>query len=203
MYKVFINDKPIILTDSLLESDDFLQDNFENIFLDEVIHKLKNESLEGVILLCKDLQNCWNQFQSHFLKVVAAGGLVVNEKNEFLFIYRGNKWDLPKGRIEEGENLEQTAIREVQEECGLTSNTLQGFLLTTYHVFYHHNSQRLKETHWYLMNAPSNDTLKPQLEEGITKVAFKDEMKTYKALQNTYANIKLVFEAYRAKINSY
>lgn len=196
MYKVFINDKPIILADSLIENADFLHFSFDNVNLDEIVHKLKFESLNGVILLCRDLDTSWNQFQNHFKKVVAAGGLIMNEKKEFLFIFRGQKWDLPKGRIEEGEHLKQTAIREVKEECGLTSVDLDYFLLTTYHLFFQDHQQKLKETHWYLMHTHSTEKLTPQLEEGITQVAFKNQRETHKALENTYANIKLVFESY-------
>lgn len=199
MYKVFINDKPIILTDSLDKNDDYLQFSYENIVLDEILYKLKYESLKGIVLICKDLQNNWTQFQSNFKKVVAAGGLVINEKNEFLFIYRGKKWDLPKGRIEHGENIEETAIREVQEECGLKSVELKDYLITTYHLFYQNHKQKLKETHWYLMKTSSKETLAPQIEEGITKVEFKNQTDTKDALENTYANIHLVFESYDAK----
>lgn len=199
MYKVFINDKPIILTDSMIKTSNFLHFSFENAVLDEVIHKLKYESLDGVVLLCKELDSCWQHFVSHFKKVVAAGGLVVNQKKEFLFIYRGNKWDLPKGRIEEGESLEQTALREVEEECGTQNLELQNYLLTTYHLFSHKNRQKLKETHWYLMQTNSEQNLTPQWEEGITQVAFKNTQEKEAALENTYANIKLVFEAYFEK----
>lgn len=196
MYKVFINDKPIILTDSLVEMNNFFLSSFENVVLEEIIHKLKFETIEGVILHCKDLQYCWTIFKSHFVVVIAAGGLVVNHKNEFLFIYRGNKWDLPKGRIEENENLEQTAIREVEEECGISNLEVQQFLTTTFHIFYQDHIQKLKETHWYLMSVEANQTLTPQLEEGITDVAFKDHNQTKIALQDTYANIQSVFEKY-------
>ncbi len=199
MYKVFINDKPIILTDSLLKTSNFLHFSFENSAVEEIIHKLKFESLKGVALICNDLEKNWKEFQSHFVKVIAAGGLVCNEKDEFLFIYRGNKWDLPKGRTEIGEKLEQTAVREVQEECGLKHIELKNYLLTTYHLFFHNKQQRLKKTHWYSMKTSSNEVLTPQLEEGITKVEFKNQEQTKVALKNTYANIKLVFEKFQSE----
>lgn len=198
MYKVFINDRPIILTDSLIKTSNFLHFSFENTILEEIVEKLKFKSLKGAVLLCKDLNKNWNDFQKHFTKVVAAGGLVLNEKKEFLFIYRGNKWDLPKGRVEHGEQLEETAVREVQEECGLKALDLQHHLLTTHHLFFQEREHKLKETHWYLMNTNSREHLKPQLEEGITEVRFKNSIETEKALQNTYANIKLVFESYHS-----
>ncbi len=199
MYKVFINDKPIILTDSLVKTINFLHFSYENSVLDEIVHKLKFESLDGAVLVCKDLESSWNHFQTHFKKIVAAGGLVLNEKNEFLFIFRGYKWDLPKGRIEDGENIEETAVREVQEECGLNQIALHEFLITTYHLFFQNKQHKLKETHWYLMNTNSNETLIPQVEEGITEVVFKNKAQTDEALKNSYANIRLVFEKFHSE----
>ncbi len=195
MYKVFVNDKPIILTDKLQKTLDFPYCQYGELVLDEAVHKLQNENLNGIIFICKDLQESWSNFQSHFSKVVAAGGLVVNEQQEFLFIYRNDKWDLPKGGVEKGENIEEAATREVQEECGIHNVKLDRFLLTTYHIFYQDYEYKLKETHWYLMRSTPKEILIPQLEEGITEVIFKNYEQTQTALQNTYANIKLVFDA--------
>lgn len=196
MYKVFMNDKPIILTDSLQNEKGFEVYDFERVVLDEILHKLKKDKTQGVILFCRDLQQCWKRFQTHFKVVNAAGGLVVNEKEEFLFIYRGNKWDLPKGRIEENESIETTAIREVEEECGVYELSLDRFLLTTYHLFFQNKQNKLKVTDWFLMNTNYQGTLTPQIEEGITIAEFKNETDTQEALKNTYANIHLVFETY-------
>ena len=198
MYKVFVNDKPIILTDSQQNEIGFQVYNYENVVIDEILHKLRKDWLDGVILFCKDLPSCWLSFLCHFKVIKAAGGLVLNQKNEFLFIYRGNTWDLPKGRIEKGESIETTAVREVEEECGIEGLKLDRFLLTTYHIFSHKNQNRLKETHWFLMHSNFKGELTPQVEEGITITEFKDEEATLEALKNTYANIHLVFEAYQA-----
>lgn len=195
MYKVFVNDKPIILTDKLQKALDFPYYQYGELVLDEAVHKLQNENLNGIIFICKDLQESWRNLESHFTKVIAAGGLVINEQKEFLFIYRNDKWDLPKGGVEKGENIEEAAIREVQEECGIHNVKLDQFLLTTYHIFYQDYEYKLKETHWYLMRSTSKEILIPQLEEGITEVIFKNHEQTQVALQNTYANIKLVFDA--------
>lgn len=198
MYKVFINDKPIILTDSPQIGIDFQVYDFENVVPEEIIHKLKKNMIPGVILFCRNLSEAWHRFQQHFNVVKAAGGLVLNTENEFLFIYRGSKWDLPKGRIEGNETVENTAIREVEEECGISGLHLERFLITTYHVFFQGEKTKLKETHWFLMNSNYTGELIPQLEEGITIAEFKDEKETAEALKNTYANIHLVFESYRA-----
>ena len=127
--------------------------------------------------------------------VTAAGGLVLNPQKEILFIYRNGIWDLPKGMIEKGETLETTALREVVEECGIENLSIDQFLTTTYHYFYR-NEKCLKKTHWFLMHSNFEGVLQPQEEEGITEVVFKNKKATLKALQNSYTNIKLVYNKY-------
>ena len=202
MYKVFINDKPIILTDSLLVESDFKLFHYKNTFVPEILHKLTEGSLKGIVLYSENLQESWEDFKTHFKVITAAGGLVVNQNNEFLFIFRGNKWDLPKGRIEKGENIEETALREVEEECGIHELQLNTFLLTTYHIFFHNKKGKLKETYWYLMNTSFDKKLTPQLDEGITIAEFKIKESVAEALTNSYANIHLVFDAYNQKQHS-
>ena len=198
MYKVFINDRPIILTDSQQNGLDYQVYDFENVVIEEIVHKLRKNMLLGAILYSKNLLQDWQLFTSKFKVVKASGGLVVNDKKEFLFIYRGSRWDLPKGRIENNESIETAAIREVEEECGIKNLQLDRFLITTYHLFYQNDRYKLKETHWFLMRSNYEGALTPQLEEGITIAEFKDEENTKEALKNTYSNIHLVFEACKA-----
>ena len=124
----------------------------------------------------------------------AAGGLVQNENKEILFIYRFEKWDLPKGKIEKGESKKKAAKREVEEECGVNELKISGKLQNTYHIFQRKNCEILKVTYWYSMNTTYSGTLQPQIEEGITKVIYKNKEDVKKALENTYGNIKLLFE---------
>ncbi|CAM1339810.1 NUDIX hydrolase [Tenacibaculum aestuarii] len=196
MYKVFVNDKPIIFTTSIKNEADFPVYIYKNTIIEELIYKLKVGKIEGVYLYSNNLAEVWLEFKEKFKVIVAGGGLVLNDNNEVLFIYRGSKWDLPKGRIEEGEGIEETAIREVEEECGIENLTIQRKLIDTYHLFVMDNEYRLKETHWYLMHSDYDGELIPQLEEGITEVAFKDEKATQEALKNSYANIQLVYNSY-------
>lgn len=200
MYKVFVNDKPIILSTSLQKEEGFATYNYKNTVIEELIHKLSSKKCSGIFLFSTNLDKDWKNFCKNFKVITAAGGLVVNSKKQILFIYRGDKWDLPKGRIEEGESLEETAIREVEEECGISNLTIENFLLKTYHVFYHGKERRIKETFWYLMRSDYEGELIPQLEEGITKVVFKETKEVEDALQNSYANIKLVYENYLNKM---
>lgn len=196
MYKVFVNDKPIIFTTSLKSEEDYPVYIYKNTIIEELIYKLKVGKLNGVYIYSSNLVEDWLDFKVKFKVITAAGGLVLNENKKVLFIYRGNKWDLPKGRVEEGENLEEAAIREVEEECGIEKLIINRKLLVTYHLFMHQNKYRLKQTHWYLMFSSYEGSLTPQLEEGITKAQFKDEEETHKALQNTFANIIMVYESY-------
>jgi ADP-ribose pyrophosphatase YjhB (NUDIX family) len=199
MYKVFINERPIILIDSLFEESDLNILHYNNINISEVIHKLKTGKARGFTVFCDDLEKCWIDFKSNFNLIRAAGGLVLNSQKEFLFIFRGSKWDLPKGKIEKGEQIKETALREVEEECGISKLSLGEFLITTHHVFFHNNKSKLKETYWFEMETKSNEVLIPQLDEGITIAMFKNKEETVKALKNSYENIRLVFETYYQK----
>lgn len=196
MYKVFVNDKPIIVTSWLPKGDVFTVYHIKNVTIDEILHKLGTDILQGVFLLSDNLEEDWKLFLQNFKVVKAAGGLVVNSKNELLFIFRGGKWDLPKGHIEKGEGKKDAAIREVEEECGITDLTLDKFLTTTYHTYIQKSELCLKVTHWYLMFSDYSEELTPQLEEGITKVIFKNKQDSEFALKNSYANIRLVYNAF-------
>lgn len=197
MYKVFVNDKPIFLISSLPNEEDFPIYSFKDAVIEELLHKLKTNKLQGVYLYSYSIEKDWELFCAYFKVVTSAGGLVVNSKKELLFIFRGNKWDLPKGHIEKGETKEIAAVREVEEECGITNIFLGDFLLDTYHIYYQNGDVCLKKTHWFLMCSDYSGVLTPQLEEGITKVVFKDEKAVTKALLNSYGNIYLVYEAYK------
>jgi len=196
MYKVFVNDKPIILTDSLKNDNNYPVYIFNEVVIAEILHKLKRGNTSGVNLFCSNLASNWTTFKKEFKVVYAAGGLVTNPHKEILFIYRSNVWDLPKGRTEVGESIEETAVREVEEECGAQDLKLIKPLLITHHLFYMDNIQQMKITHWFLMKADFQKNLKPQLEEGITQVLFKNKREVQEAMKNTYANIKLVLDAY-------
>lgn len=195
MYKVFINEKPIIITSSSKKVNNFPVHILKNIVLDEIIHKLRYKNIKGINLYTPDLEEGWQYFLSLIQVVKASGGLVMNDKNEFLFIYRNGIWDLPKGRIEKGESTEVAAIREVEEECGIFNLSIKKKLTTTYHIYFQ-DKNKLKLTHWFLMHSDYKGVLKPQIEEGITEVSFKKESEVLEILEQSYANIKLVYASY-------
>lgn len=195
MYKVFVNEKPIIITSSSQKENNYPVYILKNIVLDEIVHKLRNKSIKGVYLYNPDLEEGWQYFLSQIKVVEAAGGLVKNDENHFLFIFRNGIWDLPKGRIEKGESTQTAAIREVEEECGIYNLNIEKPLTKTYHIYFE-GKNKLKLTHWFLMHSNYNKPLTPQLEEGITKVGFKKPSEIEKIIAKSYANIKLVYDSY-------
>jgi 8-oxo-dGTP pyrophosphatase MutT (NUDIX family) len=196
MYKVFVNDKLIIITSSLKKENNFPVYDFQNIVFDDVLQKLKSKTIKGINLYSFDLEKDWLVFLQNMQVISAAGGLVLNPKKEVLFIFRNNYWDLPKGKIEKGESVETAAIREVEEECGIFNLSIVKKLITTYHIYFY-KGIKLKETHWFLMLSDFNEPLIPQTEEGITAVCFKNETQVHEALKNTFENIKLVYDTYK------
>ena len=193
MYKIFVNDCPIILTVNKNISTKLKKVNFSDVDVLDIIQDIFDNNLNGIFLICNNLDDCWSQFQSNFKIQKAAGGKVLNSKNEVLFIYRFDKWDLPKGKIEDGESIRECAIREIEEECGVEELQIVRELETTFHIFEYKQKLILKITYWFLMNTNFQGPLIPQEEEGIEKAIFKNHEETEIALENTYENIKLLF----------
>ncbi len=191
-YKIYLNNKAIILTDNIDESNKNVY-AFATVNIDKIISKLQNTSLEEAYLYHPNLQEAWQKFQTHFDVIEAAGGIVENDEKKYLFIYRNGKWDLPKGKMEAGEAPDETAIREVKEECGIQNIVIDHFLLDTYHLFTENKKKRLKITHWYKMREQDKSPLIPQIEEGIEKVEWIDVLSNDIPLANSYENIKLLF----------
>ena len=124
-------------------------------------------------------------------KVLAAGGVVVNEENEMLFIYRHSKWDLPKGHVEKDESFEDCALREVKEETGIVNLYINRFIGTTEHEYFdsYLDTDAIKETHWFEMRSGKNESLLPQAEEGIEWIRWIPKEDVFLFLKNSYKNI--------------
>lgn len=190
MYKVFVNDKPLVLTTIKEEETFFKNYKLKSVNLFKVIRKLNNTALQEVRLIHKNEKKLLKRFLKKLPNVIAGGGKVYNQNGEILFIYRNDKWDLPKGKVEGNENIQATAIREVEEETGVTGLEIVKPLETTYHIFKRNGRYKIKITYWFEMKTSFSGELYPQEKEGITKVKWLNEKKTQKALNNSYANIK-------------
>ena len=146
-------------------------------------------------VLCKDAKAFLKQVKQSVTVIEAAGGLVKNENRDLLFIYRNDKWDLPKGKIEKGETIREAAVREVEEECNIVVNKLGKKICKTYHVYIYKDEVVLKKTHWYKMKAKGQNKLKPQKEEGITDVRWFKPNDIDAILANTFPSILDVLAA--------
>ena len=138
--------------------------------------------MDGVEISCQDPTREWNVFQQHFKNMSVAGGLVLNQKNELLVIYRLGKWDLPKGKLEEGEDIKSCALREVEEECHVFDLKIIKEMPSSYHCYMTRKGKwMLKRTHWFLMESSEKSTLIPQKDEGIESVDWfdKNQMKVF------------------------
>jgi hypothetical protein len=196
MYKVFINDKVICFVNNAENYNSLFKGLVLNFFTPSltpfIIDLLCNDDkTEVVIIEVEDFCNAFIAFQSYFTIIKAAGGIVNNDKNEKLFIYRLEKWDLPKGKMEGRESIEDTAIREIEEECGISNLTITKQLKDTYHIYKLKDKNILKQTYWFDVSSSFKGALVPQLEEGITKVEWLNgEQINEKVIGNTYASIK-------------
>ncbi|MCF1192567.1 NUDIX domain-containing protein [Mangrovimonas sp. AS39] len=190
MYKVFVNDKPIVLTTKVEKETDFKNYLLNSVNVNKVIRELNKTSLKEVRLIHKNKDKLLKKFLKKLPNVIAGGGKVYNESGEVLFIYRNDKWDLPKGKAEKKESIEETAIREVEEETGVLGLEIIKPLQITYHIFKRNGRNRIKVTHWFEMKTSYTGHLNPQENEGITKVSWLSEQEAEKAMENSYANIR-------------
>jgi 8-oxo-dGTP pyrophosphatase MutT (NUDIX family) len=194
MYKVFVNDKPLFLTNEIQKETDFQLFLLESIDIKELIIKIFKNKVDKAFLYHPDEKEILKKLKSKIPVEKAGGGLVYNQNNEVLFIFRNKKWDLPKGGIEKGEEIEDTAIREVEEETGVTGLKITKKLPKTYHIFKRNGRYKLKITHWFEMKTSYKGVMLPQANEGIEKVEWKNKAEIEMALKNSYENIKLLFE---------
>ena len=193
MYKVFVNDKPITLTTKVEQETDFKNYLLNTVHIGKVIKDLNTTSLKEVRLIHKDEDKLLKKFLKKLPNVVAGGGKVFNDHGDILFIYRNDKWDLPKGKIETHESIQRGAMREVEEETGVSGLAIKKSLNTTYHIFKRNGRYKIKITYWFEMYTSFHGVLFPELNEGITKAKWLGKKKVDKALKNSYANIRELF----------
>ena len=193
MYKVFVNDIPIIVSTKKEIGEKYTAFPLKTVRLKKVVRKIMKGKLIYVNLYHHDEKKLLKLLLKKMKVVTAAGGMVVNQNKEILFIYRNHRWDLPKGKTEKKESIQDAAIREVEEETGVEGLEITKFITRTYHVFKRKGKLRLKETHWFEMYTEYDGELIPEESEGIKKVKWKNFEKSQKALRKSYANIKMLF----------
>lgn len=180
-YKIYVNGRPVFLgTPDTIGEMGLLP--AENIYVAPYLGKRKtikqyldlldkNADVSLVALYAENAERLWDDFQSCFRPLEAAGGVVCNERGELLVFFRRGSWDLPKGKIDPGETPEQAAVREVQEETGLQNVTPGGFLTHTWHTYTEKGERILKKTWWYRMQTTDSRVV-PQTEEDIEEIRW-------------------------------
>ncbi len=204
MYKIYINDNILILKDTQdVQKNDFPDGSLLAPYNGKVktlfsyIDMLeKSASFRTVVLHFSDIKQLWKDFKSLFNIIKASGGVVRNENEQLLFIFRRGLWDLPKGKIEKNEKKKAAALREVEEETSVKKLTLETNLTKTWHVYRTNSKKRvLKKTYWYIMQAPKQKLI-PQAKEDITEAKWMSLEKFEKSNLQTYASILEVLNAY-------
>jgi 8-oxo-dGTP pyrophosphatase MutT (NUDIX family) len=194
MYKVFFNERIVYLTQDFLKSFQEYQGLFykyreKNELRELLLVFLALKTIDQLFVCHPDVEKLMQDFRSCFRYVEAAGGLVRNSADSVLFINRFDKWDLPKGKIEEGESARETSLREVEEECGISGMKIVSELQPTYHTYFDKSLPHLKKTRWFEMLYEGNVTPRPQKEEFITRIVWAREKDLKIIKKNTYPSI--------------
>lgn len=196
---IFFNEKPIYLTNTLSEElillstqPEVFYSNNQPLATAQFLQQIKSASITSCIILGSNFTAIKKTFFDLFTPIVAAGGIVQNTNKELLFIYRRGKWDLPKGKQDDGETIETCAQREIEEETGVTQLTLKRKVGETYHIYEDAEKVYLKTSHWFYFTTDSPHTLTPQAEEQITEVKWVNTQNIKQPIANTYSSIKAI-----------
>ena len=204
MYKVFLNDRRITLIPKDQHGTQLLEDEiFEvesNEVMKEIINLFLKQEKENIVISGLRLENIWETFRSFFENIKAAGGVVKKEQS-LLFIYKRGKWDLPKGKIDQGETPKQAAIREVMEECGIRPDRITKSLPVTWHLYQSPYNERkgqwiLKETCWFEMEYSGNERPRPEKGEDIEKTNWIKTGELERIYPHTYPSIVEMLKNY-------
>ena len=196
--KIYFDDKPVYLCDEIDKELNEILHHPDAVFIDEIsnaalkslLHEIVKPEFHAGVVWNNDLEKLKKAFFKNFTQIEAAGGIVQNEKKELLFIFRLDKWDLPKGKMEKGEDAETCAVREVEEETGVTKLKLKKKAGETYHTYNAFGKHFLKTTHWFYITCSSKQKLVPQTEEHIDLIKWVKTTDIKEPLKNTYASIK-------------
>ncbi|MCO5268942.1 MAG: NUDIX domain-containing protein [Brumimicrobium sp.] len=200
MYKVFIDNTFISFRKSFFYKTDIPEEflpALQTEKLEEFLNYINSKaSDEPILTLSPNPSHALRSFFKNFRWIEAAGGIVRNTKtNKSLFMIRHGKWDIPKGKIEEGESIEEAAKREITEECGIQHLEITKELSPTYHVYHAYGDFWIKKTYWYVLETEETE-VNPQSEEGISSIEWLDADEISKVEENTYASILDVIAEY-------
>lgn len=202
-YKIYVNGRPVFLgTPETIGELGLLP--AKNVYVAPYVGKRKsirqyldlldkNAEVQLVALYAENAERLWEDFQSCFRALEAAGGLVFNDKNELLVFFRRGSWDLPKGKIDPGETPEQAAVREVQEETGLQNVALGDFLAHTWHTYTQKGERILKKTWWYRMQTTDHQVI-PQIEEDIEEIRWVHPAEWLASGPSVYGSVRELIE---------
>lgn len=202
--KIYFGEKPVFLCDEIDEHIKEILHHPDAVFIDEIsspavkslLHEIKKEEFHAGVMLDSNFASLKSAFFKHFTLIEAAGGIVQNDKKDLLFIYRLDKWDLPKGKMEEGETAAICAIREVEEETGVINLALKKKIGETYHTYDAYGKHFLKTTHWFNMVCQGEQKLIPQTEEDITEIKWVATKDIKAPMANTYPGIKDILSTF-------
>ena len=189
--KIYFGENLLLLSESLPENTHWALrwNNPSDADLQGIIARLQQGNLKNALIVSGNLNGLLSSLTKHFKVVQAGGGLVFDRIGRVLLIFRRGKWDLPKGKLEEEENIEACALREVSEETGLVHIHARNFLGITRHAYEEKDDLILKETHWYVMDYRGNDELIPQAEEDIERAEWVSPKDLAPYLNNTFPSI--------------
>jgi 8-oxo-dGTP pyrophosphatase MutT (NUDIX family) len=198
MYKVFFNDRELFLTDDFSSNFQVRYGLFfkykEEDDLEEIIDIYSKVSrINTLFIFHYDIEQLRNDFRKCFINIDAAGGVVKNNQDEYLLIYRRGKWDLPKGKLDKGENYQQAALREVEEETGLKGLTIERPLMSTYHTYAYKGKLALKKTNWFSMLYTGTEDPIPETEEDIEYIRWFKASELDEPFQNTFPLVIDIF----------
>jgi len=191
-YKIQLNDTVIFFVpkgQEMLNNAHIIEKQILDVpFVKKILRKKKYSAT--YVVVDDAPKQVFKQFLSLFKLIKAAGGMVIDEYNNCLFIFRKGRWDLPKGKIEEYERKKKAAEREVEEECGVKVLKIGKRLTKTYHIYEQGKELMVKKTYWYRMSAQHHQVLIPQVAEDITDVTWLNRQQLFHVKQNTYSTIK-------------
>lgn len=200
MYKVFIENVPIYFQKNKQSKTNLPKRFFPSLalhdferFVDEIHALSANES---IFVTSDDPSLELSSFFKNFQWIEAAGGVVRNNKTDaLLFIFRNGIWDLPKGKIENGETPQEGALREIEEECCIRNMEIESQLSPTYHIYFAYEKYWIKKTYWFALTS-SQIELQPQKEENISEATWFSENKIESVRKNTFKSILDVIDEY-------